>query len=157
MRLARQRTIRSVDVAAEHGGDALAEFFASVNLSQDETWTYELKTFPRPTGRATRVIVTEYDLPRKQIQPHDVLLDKDGMVWFSHFGELFLGKMDPKTGQTWQYPVPVIKAGFPVGTPSEPAIQGVAQAMVQYGILGGKYSTEIDNGSLVQAMFRPAD
>ncbi len=98
------------------GAKALAEFFASVNLSQDETWTYELKTFPRPTGRATRVIVTEYDLPRKQIQPHDVLLDKDGMVWFSHFGELFLGKMDPKTGQTWQYPVPVIKAGFPVGT-----------------------------------------
>ena len=43
-----------------------------------------------------------------------------------------------------------------VGNPDEAAIQGVAQAMVQYGILGGKYSTEIDNGSLVQAMFRPA-
>ena len=45
--------------------------------------------------------------------------------------------------------------GFPVGTPDETAIQGVAQAMIQYGILSGKYSTEIDNGSLVQAMFRP--
>ena len=30
------------------------------------------------------------------------------------------------------------------------------QAMIQYGILSGKYSTEIANGSLVQAMFRPA-
>jgi streptogramin lyase len=98
------------------GAKALAEFFASVNLSQDETWTYELKTFPRPTGRATHVIVTEYDLPRHQIQPHDVVLDNNGTVWFSHFGELFLGKMDPKTGQVWQYPVPVIKTGFPVGT-----------------------------------------
>lgn len=98
------------------GARALAEFYASVNLSRDETWTYPLKTLPRPTGRATRVIVTEYDLPRKQIQPHDVVLDADGMVWFSHFGELYLGKMDPRTGQVWQYPVPKIKADFPVGT-----------------------------------------
>jgi virginiamycin B lyase len=71
---------------------------------------------PRPTGRATHVIVTEYDLPRKEIQPHDVALGKDGTVWFSHFSELFLGKLDPKTGAVSQYPVPVIKAGFPVGT-----------------------------------------
>jgi virginiamycin B lyase len=98
------------------GAHALAEFFASVNLSQDETWTYDLKTFPRPTGRATRVIVTEYDLPRKQIQPHDVILDNEGTVWFSHFGELFLGKLDPRTGVVSQYPVPAIKTGFPVGT-----------------------------------------
>ncbi|HMA74879.1 MAG TPA: carboxypeptidase regulatory-like domain-containing protein [Xanthobacteraceae bacterium] len=98
------------------GARALAEFFASVNLSQDETWTYELKGFPRPTGRATRVVITEYDLPRKKIQPHDVLLDNEGTVWFSHFGEMFLGKMDPKTGKVDQYPVPVIKAGFPIGT-----------------------------------------
>jgi virginiamycin B lyase len=98
------------------GARALAEFFASVNLSQDDTWGYDLKTFPRPTGRATRVIVTEYDLPRRQIQPHDVVLDNDGIVWFSHFGELFLGKLDPKTGEVSQYPVPKIKEGFPVGT-----------------------------------------
>jgi virginiamycin B lyase len=98
------------------GAKALAEFFASVNLSQHETWEYKLKTFARPTGRATRVIVTEYDLPRKQIQPHDVVLDNEGTVWFSHFGEMYLGKLDPKTGQVSQYPVPVIKPGFPVGT-----------------------------------------
>jgi virginiamycin B lyase len=98
------------------GGRALAEFYAKVNLSEDETWTYPLRTLPRPTGRATRVIVTEYDLPRRRIQPHDVVLDADGMVWFSHFGELYLGKMDPKTGDVRQYPVPVIKPGAPVGT-----------------------------------------
>jgi len=98
------------------GAQGLAEFLASVNLSEDETWTYPLKTLPRPTGRATRVIITEYDLPRKEIQPHDVLLDNEGTVWFSHFGELFLGKMDPKTGEVSQYPLPVIKSGYPVGT-----------------------------------------
>ena len=95
---------------------ALAEYLSSINLSREEIWSYPLKTLPRPTGRATRVIITEYDLPRKQIQPHDVVVDADGMIWFSHFGELFLGKMDPKTGKVWEFPLPVIKAGFPVGS-----------------------------------------
>jgi virginiamycin B lyase len=95
---------------------AMAEYLASINLSKDESWNYSFKTLPRPTGRATRVVVTEYDLPRKQIQPHDVVVDSDGIIWFSHFGEQFLGKMDPKTGQVWEYPIPLIKAGFPIGT-----------------------------------------
>ena len=104
------------DVGQGPGARALAEFYEKVNLSHQETWNYPLKTFARPTGRATKVIVTEYDLPRKEIQPHDVALDKEGTVWFSHFGELFLGKMDPKTGAVSQYPVPAVKAGFPIGT-----------------------------------------
>jgi streptogramin lyase len=98
------------------GVKALAEYLASINLSKDEVWSYPLKTLPRPSGRATRVVITEYDLPRRQIQPHDVVLDSDGMVWFSHFGEQFLGKLDPKTGKVWEYPIPVAKPGFPVGT-----------------------------------------
>src|SRR5258706_8031079 len=42
----------------------MAEFLSSINLSKSDTWAYPLKTFPRPTGRATRVIITEYDLPK---------------------------------------------------------------------------------------------
>ena len=94
----------------------MAEYLASVNLSKDELWDYPLKTLPRPTVRATRVVITEYDLPRKQIQPHDAIVDADGMVWFTHFGEQFLGKLDPKTGQVSEYPLPVIKPGYPIGT-----------------------------------------
>ena len=33
-------------------------------------WEYPLKTLPRPSGRATHVVITEYDLPRKTLQPH---------------------------------------------------------------------------------------
>jgi streptogramin lyase len=98
------------------GMKATAEYLASVNLSKDETWSYPLKTLPRPTGRATRVIITEYDLPRRLIQPHDVIADERGMIWFSHFAEQLLGKMDPKTGQVWEFPIPVLKPGYPVGT-----------------------------------------
>jgi len=38
------------------------------------------------------------------------------MVWFTHFGEQFLGRLDPKTGGVSHYPLPVIKPGFPAGT-----------------------------------------
>jgi virginiamycin B lyase len=93
----------------------VAEYLASVNLSK-ETWSYPLKTLPRLTGRSNRFIVTEYALPRRLIQPHDVVLDEQGMVWFTHFSEQFLGKMDPKTGQVWEFPIPMLKPGYPVGT-----------------------------------------
>ena len=32
---------------------------------------------------------------------------------------------------------------------------GVAQAMIQYGLLSGKYGIEVNSGTLVQSMFRP--
>ena len=93
-----------------------AEWLATVNLSNSPTRSYGFKTLPRPTGRATHVVVTEYDLPRETIEPHDVIVDADGMVWYSDFGGLFIGKMDPKTGKVTEYPIPKIKEGFPVGT-----------------------------------------
>jgi virginiamycin B lyase len=91
-------------------------WLASVNLSQQETWTYPLRTLPRPTGKATHVIITEYDLPNPLIEPHDVMLDGEGTVWYSDFGQMFLGKMDPKTGKVTQYPIPETKKGWPLGT-----------------------------------------
>jgi virginiamycin B lyase len=93
-----------------------ADYLASINLFGREKHTYDVIMFPRPTGRATKVIITEYELPRKEIQPHDVIVDPDGMVWYSHFGEQSLSKMDPKTGKTTDYPIPVQKPGSPVGT-----------------------------------------
>jgi streptogramin lyase len=94
----------------------LADYLATINLSAAPEWTYTLKTLPRPTGRGTRVIITEYDLPRETIEPHDVIVDADGMVWYSSFGEANLGKLDPRTGRVTEYPLPEIKPGFPTGS-----------------------------------------
>ncbi len=93
-----------------------ADFFATINLSSVESWEYPLKTLPRPTGRATRVIVTEYDLPRKEAMPHDVILDHDGMPWYSDFGSLFIGQLDPKTGKVTDYALPLLRPNEPTGT-----------------------------------------
>jgi streptogramin lyase len=92
-----------------------AEYLARINLSQVSQWEYPLKTLPRPTGRATRVIITEYDMPRPTTEPHDVLVDRDGTVWYSDFGELFISKFDPKTLKLTEYPVKEFKPGAPVG------------------------------------------
>jgi len=106
----------SRDVERGGNGRKTAEWLASVNLSEEPTWTFPLKTQPRLTGRSTHVIITEYDLPNPLIQPHDVVLDREGNVWYSDFGQMFLGKMDPKTGKVTQYPIPVVKPGWPEGT-----------------------------------------
>jgi streptogramin lyase len=92
-----------------------AEWLSSINLSRSAEWEYPLKTLPLPTGRATQVIITEYDLPRATIEPHDVMLDADGLVWYSNFGEQKFGKLDPASGKVTEYPVPVLKRGWPTG------------------------------------------
>ena len=97
------------------GTDDLAKYLATINLSSGPTWSYALKTLPRPSGASTQVIMTEYDLPRRTIEPHDVIVDGNGIVWFSNFGEQFLGRLDPKTAKVTEYPVPTIRAGFPTG------------------------------------------
>jgi virginiamycin B lyase len=94
----------------------VAEWLASINLSQSETRSYELQTLPRLTGDSTKVIITEYDLPSDLIQPHDVIIDDEGTVWYSDFGQMLLGKMDANTGEVTQYSIPTIKPGWPTGT-----------------------------------------
>jgi virginiamycin B lyase len=103
-------------------GDVLrrfAEYLARINLSMQDTIPYALKTTPRPTGRATHVIITEYGLPHPDLtEPHDVQVDPlgTGMVWYSNFGEQTLGELDPKTGKVTEYPLPLLQPNAPTGS-----------------------------------------
>src|SRR5947208_975820 len=92
-----------------------AEYLATINLSESQTWEYPLKTLPRLNGRSTKVVITEYDLPRERAMPHDVVLDDQGNAWYTDFGHQFLGKLDPKTGKVTEYAVPALKADYPPG------------------------------------------
>src|SRR6202022_720017 len=98
-----------------------ADYLSTINLSTTEQWKYTLKTLPRPKGRATRVVYTEYDLPREEIGPHDVIVAKDGIVWFSSFGEQNLGRLDPKTGKVTEFAYPKHREDFPTGSLGLPA------------------------------------
>src|SRR5262249_28335270 len=51
---------------AANQAKAAAEYLVKVSLANPEGMEYSLKTLPRPKGRATNVIITEYDLARKE-------------------------------------------------------------------------------------------
>jgi virginiamycin B lyase len=93
---------------------SLAKYLASINMSQG-LWKYPLKPLARPKGKATHVVITEYDLPNRLIQPHDVIVDAQGVAWFNDFGQQILGSLDPKTLKIDLYDVPVTKPGSPMG------------------------------------------
>ena len=119
LRPQKRLTGRDTDLVGEDRAKlfrANAEYFSSINQSANGTsWTYELKPFPRPKGRATRVVITEWDLPRPTIQPHDVVVDSRGMVWYTDFGAQNIGKFDPKTGTLAEISTPELKKGSPLG------------------------------------------
>jgi virginiamycin B lyase len=93
----------------------MADYLATINLSSVDRWQYELKVLPRPKGRDTRAIVTEYDMVRPTTEPHDVLVDKEGNVWYTDFGEMFIGKFNPKTLELTEYPIKKFKENAPTG------------------------------------------
>jgi streptogramin lyase len=81
-----------------------AEAVAQINL-HGGTWSYELETLPRPQGKETEVVYTTWDLPATA-RPHDTRIAADGTIWFNHFNDNAIGRLDPKTGEVkeWRWP-----------------------------------------------------
>jgi virginiamycin B lyase len=95
--------------------DAAAEFLVNASVNNPDNEGQVFKRLPRPKGRATNVIITEYDLPRKEALPHDVIVDTDGHAWYSDFGSQFVGELDPKTGKVTDYALPTLLKEQPKG------------------------------------------
>jgi len=93
-----------------------ADYLASVSLSNPDRTEYDFKTLPRPKGKATKVIITEYDLPRKEAQPHDVVVDADGHAWYTDFGNQVVGELDPKTAQVVDHKLELLRPEQPKGS-----------------------------------------
>ena len=88
----RDRTATCVD-------PKVADYFATISMNVPTRKEFDIKTEPRPKGNATKVIITEYDLPRKEAMPHDVIVGSNGNAWYSDFGSLFVGELDPEDRQ----------------------------------------------------------
>ena len=97
------------------GDEELAKYLASINLSSRSDFKFELKTLPRPKGEDTKVIITEYDLPRTDSIPHDAAVDSNGMIWYCDFNEGIIGRLDPRTGEIKEWKDPSERPGFPGG------------------------------------------
>jgi virginiamycin B lyase len=92
-----------------------AKYLGTINLSSRSKMDFEFKTLPRPHGEDTKVIVTEYDLPRPDSQPHDVVMDAGGMAWYCDFMDGIVGRLNPLTGEVKEWQDPEVKPGYPGG------------------------------------------
>jgi hypothetical protein len=72
-----------------------------------------VQPFPRPHGNGTRVVVTEYELPRVLLSAHDVHGDSQGNIWYSSHKTSYVGKLDSKTGIVTEYHIPLIPGALP--------------------------------------------
>ena len=71
----------------------------------------------RPTGAATRVVITEYEVNRRFLNLHDVCGDAKGNIWYNSWHAPHVGYLDPRTGIIKEYKLPPMASGRPlVGT-----------------------------------------
>jgi streptogramin lyase len=99
------------DRASDEDVATIVKWLAKVRgpESQDEP----LHVFPRPQGTSTRVIVTEYELPRALLALHDVYGDSKGNIWYTSHKTQFSGKLDPRTGIATEYKIPLTPDAMP--------------------------------------------
>jgi len=69
-----------------------------------------LQPLPWPRGAETRVVVTEYELPRQLLAPHDVHGDSRGNIWYTTHRSPYSGMLDPRTGKVTEYRIPATRA-----------------------------------------------
>ncbi len=100
-----------VDSKAQAEDEDLAKWLAKVRGpdSKDEP----MLPFPRPTGASTRVVVTEYELPRVFLGIHDVYGDSQGNIWYTSHMTRYLGRLDPATGVVTEYMIPLTQGALP--------------------------------------------
>jgi virginiamycin B lyase len=90
----------------------LAEFLAKYNLSGGRAkYPYELLRLPRPKGVAGKVIITTWDMPRKDTVPHDSQTDSKGNLWYTDESAMWLGVLNPNTGEFKEHQLPPVNPG----------------------------------------------
>jgi virginiamycin B lyase len=85
-----------------------------------------LRVFPRPRGQSTRVVVTEYELPRHLLMLHDAAIDGQGNIWYTSHKTRYVGKLDPRTGIVTEYTLPLTPGAMPGSHHAEIDKNGIA-------------------------------
>src|SRR6266571_3343646 len=81
---------------------------------QIETVTqYLIQSFPekpKPAGMtipgSVEVSIKQWPVPTPGSRPHDPLATRDGNIWYTANAAGLIGKLDPKTGEVSEYPMP---------------------------------------------------
>ena len=110
---------RAMDPDSEAGSaangeiDAVAKWLATVR-GPDSKDAPVRRWSSRPTGLATRVVMTEYEVNRRFLNLHDVGGDAKGNIWFNSWHAPNVGYLDPRTGIIKEYKLPALQAGAPM-------------------------------------------
>jgi streptogramin lyase len=87
----------------------VAELVERNDLSHGRTtYPYDLKTLPRPKGKGTHVIITQWDMPTAGTVSHDSDLDPNGVLWYTDESDQLLGKFDTTTATFTEIREPVL-------------------------------------------------
>ena len=85
--------------------DAIADYLGQIRGPNSPEFKIHFQ--PRPTGKLTRAVVTEYQIPRQGAWPHDVQLDPNGRyAWYNDWHANYLGRIDLQTGEIKEYLIP---------------------------------------------------
>jgi virginiamycin B lyase len=96
---------------AEEEEEIVFKWLARVRGPESEDSAMHI--LPRERGPATRVIITEYELPRMLLAPHDVHGDSQGRIWYTPHRSPYIGALDPQTGKVEEYRVPDTPGALP--------------------------------------------
>lgn len=89
--------------------EVLIKFLARVRGPESKD-PPSVMTLPWARGPETRVVITEYELPRTLLAPHDVHGDSQGRIWYTAHRSPYSGVLDPKTGKVTEYRIPATEA-----------------------------------------------
>lgn len=99
---------------------------------------------PRPKGPSTKVVITEYELPRELLAPHDVSGDSKGNIFYSAHRSPYSGMLDPRTGVVTQYRIPDKAADTPDVLPGTHRVWVDKHDMVWFSENWDHYLTALD-------------
>ena len=91
----------------EEKNQVIAEYLAKVRGPEPLKWdAATTKVLPRPTGRSTRVMFTEYVIPYDNAELHDIAVAPDGKIWWTDWRWPYIGVLNPETGEMkyWESP-----------------------------------------------------
>lgn len=92
--------------------DTIAKWLTKV--AGPDTKHDAVRMFPaRPTGKATRVVITEYEVNRRFLNLHDVCGDAKGNIWYNSWHAPQVGYLDPRTGVIKEFTLPAMADGRP--------------------------------------------
>jgi virginiamycin B lyase len=60
---------------------------------------------PFVQAQPAEIVVKEWVIPTPNSAPHDIVVDKNGIVWFTEINTNKIGRFDPKTEEFKEYPI----------------------------------------------------